>query len=133
MKINKKSWTKEELKAYLLLFCANSDYKEVGATVEKRGVVFKDADILLKINPFDEDDLNLVLPIIKGLTEPIDLEATEEDRNNNQNDPINNLPVPNSKATQPKKADPTKLKVAPNKTSLLKSPAKLEKVKTKEN
>ena len=29
MKINKKSWTKEELKAYLLLFCASSDYAEV--------------------------------------------------------------------------------------------------------
>lgn len=38
----------------------NSDYKDVGATVEKRGVVFKEADILLKINPFDEDDLKLV-------------------------------------------------------------------------
>jgi NAD(P) transhydrogenase subunit alpha len=38
----------------------NSDYIDVGAKVEKRGVVFKEADILLKINPFDEDDLNLV-------------------------------------------------------------------------
>lgn len=92
-----------------------------------------DERIHTKEDIFDEDDLNLVLPVIKGLTEPIDLEATEEDRNNNQNDPVNNLPVPNSKATQPKKADPTKLKVAPNKTSLQKSPAKLEKAKTKEN
>lgn len=38
----------------------NSDYKEAGAKVEKRGVVFKNADILLKINPFDEEDLKLV-------------------------------------------------------------------------
>jgi NAD(P) transhydrogenase subunit alpha len=38
----------------------NSDYTDVGAKVEKRGVVFKEADILLKINPFDEDDLKLV-------------------------------------------------------------------------
>lgn len=38
----------------------DSDYKDVGAVIEKRGVVFKDADILLKINPFDEEDLKLV-------------------------------------------------------------------------
>ncbi len=38
----------------------NSDYREIGALTEKRGVVFKDADILIKINPFDEDDLKLV-------------------------------------------------------------------------
>ena len=38
----------------------NSDYRAVGAVVEKRGVVFKEADVLLKINPFDEDDLKLV-------------------------------------------------------------------------
>ncbi|WP_298535373.1 Re/Si-specific NAD(P)(+) transhydrogenase subunit alpha [uncultured Algibacter sp.] len=38
----------------------NSDYKDVGVLVEKRGVVFKESDILLKINPFDEDDLKLI-------------------------------------------------------------------------
>lgn len=38
----------------------NSDYREVGTTVEKRGVVFKEADVLVKINPFDEDDLKLI-------------------------------------------------------------------------
>ncbi len=38
----------------------NSDYKNIGAVVEKRGVVFKEADVLVKINPFDEDDLKLV-------------------------------------------------------------------------
>jgi NAD(P) transhydrogenase subunit alpha len=38
----------------------DSDYKEIGAIVEKRGAVFKEADILLKINPFDEDDLKLI-------------------------------------------------------------------------
>lgn len=36
----------------------NSDYESVD--VEKRDVVFKEADILLKINPFDEEDLKLV-------------------------------------------------------------------------
>ena len=38
----------------------NSDYKTVEAVVEKRGVVFKEADLLVKINPFDEEDLKLV-------------------------------------------------------------------------
>lgn len=38
----------------------NSDYREVGVQTEERGVVFKEADILIKINPFDEDDLKLV-------------------------------------------------------------------------
>ncbi len=38
----------------------NSDYRDVGASVEKRGVVFKEADVLVKINPFDKEDLRLV-------------------------------------------------------------------------
>ena len=38
----------------------NSDYRDVGATVEERGVVFKEADVLVKINPFNEEDLKLV-------------------------------------------------------------------------
>jgi len=38
----------------------NSDYKDIGAEIEKRGVLFKEADVLIKINPFDEDDLKLV-------------------------------------------------------------------------
>jgi NAD(P) transhydrogenase subunit alpha len=38
----------------------NSDYTTAGASVEKRGVVFKEADILIKINPFTEEDLKLV-------------------------------------------------------------------------
>jgi len=38
----------------------NSDYKDIGAIIEKRGVVFKECDVLLKINPFDNDDLKLV-------------------------------------------------------------------------
>lgn len=38
----------------------NSDYQDVGVQVEKRGVVYKEAQVLLKINPFDEEDLKLV-------------------------------------------------------------------------
>ncbi|MEL4454595.1 Re/Si-specific NAD(P)(+) transhydrogenase subunit alpha [Lutimonas vermicola] len=38
----------------------NSDYEEVGVQVEKRGAVYKECDILVKINPFDEDGLKLI-------------------------------------------------------------------------
>ena len=38
----------------------NSDYIKVGAQIEKRGVIFKESAVLLKINPFDDDDLKLV-------------------------------------------------------------------------
>jgi NAD(P) transhydrogenase subunit alpha len=38
----------------------NSDYEKVGATIEKRGAVYKNSNILVKINPFDEDGLKLI-------------------------------------------------------------------------
>ena len=38
----------------------NSDYKDVGALIESRGVVYKESDILIKINPFEEEGLKLV-------------------------------------------------------------------------
>ena len=38
----------------------NSNYSEVGAKVEKRGAVYKESEVLIKINPFDEDGLKLV-------------------------------------------------------------------------
>ncbi len=38
----------------------NSDYEEVGVKVEKRGAVYKECNVLVKINPFDEDGLKLI-------------------------------------------------------------------------
>jgi NAD(P) transhydrogenase subunit alpha len=38
----------------------NSDYEKVGVKVNVKEVVYKEAKILIKINPFDEDDLKLV-------------------------------------------------------------------------
>ena len=38
----------------------NEQYSAVGAIVERRGVVYKMADVLCKINPFDLEDLKLV-------------------------------------------------------------------------
>ena len=38
----------------------NSNYEEAGTKIEKRDVIFKEANILIKINPFDAEDLKLV-------------------------------------------------------------------------
>jgi NAD(P) transhydrogenase subunit alpha len=38
----------------------NSEYRKIGAEIEKRGVVYKESDILIKINPFEDDGLKLV-------------------------------------------------------------------------
>ncbi|WP_203258347.1 Re/Si-specific NAD(P)(+) transhydrogenase subunit alpha [Hyunsoonleella ulvae] len=38
----------------------DTDFTSAGASIEKRGVVFKEADLLIKINAFDEEDLKLV-------------------------------------------------------------------------
>ncbi len=38
----------------------NSEYRTIGASTEKRGVVFKDSDVLIKINPYDDEDLKLI-------------------------------------------------------------------------
>jgi len=38
----------------------DSDYSKIGAQIEKRGVVFKNSTVLIKINPFDTEDLKLV-------------------------------------------------------------------------
>lgn len=38
----------------------DSDYSEIGALVENKTTVFKESNILIKINPFDNDDLKLV-------------------------------------------------------------------------
>ncbi len=38
----------------------NSDYKESGAIIKKRDTLFKESNILVKINPFDDEDLKSV-------------------------------------------------------------------------
>jgi NAD(P) transhydrogenase subunit alpha len=38
----------------------NSYYRKAGAIIEKRGAVYKNSDVLIKINPFDEDGLKLI-------------------------------------------------------------------------
>ncbi|MBQ4915747.1 OstA-like protein [Maribacter sp. MMG018] len=66
-----------------------------------KGFVWRgDERILTKDDIFDEDDNNIVLPVIRGINNPIDIDAEEAERSQNENDPINN--IPNSKATDPR-------------------------------
>ncbi|PIE99921.1 MAG: OstA-like protein [Maribacter sp.] len=69
-----------------------------------KGFVWRgDERIVTKEDIFDEDDNNLVLPIIRGISNPIDIDAEEEERSSNENDPVNNIPPKNDKATNPRK------------------------------
>ena len=76
-----------------------------------KGFVWRgDERILTKDDIFDEDDNNLELVIIKGIDNPIDIDAEEQQRSQNETDPINNI-QPNNKAADPKKStSPKKVK-----------------------
>lgn len=70
-----------------------------------KGFVWRgDERIITKEDIFDEDDNNLVLPIIRGISNPIDIDAEEEERSSNEGDPVNNIPPKNDKAINPKKS-----------------------------
>ena len=69
-----------------------------------KGFIWRgDERILEKDDIFDEDDNNMVLPIIRGIDNPIDIDAEEEERRLNAGDPINKIPVliPNSASKKP--------------------------------
>lgn len=69
-----------------------------------KGFIWRgDERILTKDAIFDEDDNNIVLPIIRGISNPIDIDAEEEERNTNEGDPLNNISRSNDQATDPKK------------------------------
>ncbi|WP_298488547.1 OstA-like protein [uncultured Maribacter sp.] len=55
--------------------------------------------IRTKDDIFDEDDNNIELVTIRGISNPIDIDAEEEERSKNEGDPINN---PNKDARKPK-------------------------------
>ena len=75
-----------------------------------KGFVWRgDERILSKDDIFDEDDNNLELVVIKGIDNPIDIDAEEQQRSQNETDPINNI-QPKTKATGPKKST-TSIKV----------------------
>lgn len=74
-----------------------------------KGFIWRgDERILTKDDIFDEDDNNIELVVIKGLTNPIDIDAEEQERNQNETDPVTSG---NNQATDPKTAvKPKKVK-----------------------
>jgi len=97
---------------------ANNDIEDITFYVEPDGDIFPedqweqqskkfkgfvwrgDERIMSKEEIFDEDDNNIELVKIRGIDNPIDVDAEENERQKNQNDPINNA---NTKAVKPKK------------------------------
>lgn len=74
-----------------------------------KGFIWRgDERILTKDDIFDEDDNHIQLAIIKGIDNPIDIDASEEERDKNANDPVNNIlsDQPESRTTKaPKKIE----------------------------
>ncbi|WP_245838952.1 OstA-like protein [Maribacter sedimenticola] len=74
-----------------------------------KGFVWRgDERILTKEDIFDEDDNNLELVVIQGIDNPIDIDAEEQQRGQNESDPVNKIKTDN--AIDPK-AKATKKKV----------------------
>ncbi len=72
-----------------------------------KGFIWRgDERILSKDDIFDEDDLNVKLVSIRGIDNPIDIDAEEEERNKNEGDPVNIST--NNKAIQTKKENSSK-------------------------
>lgn len=72
-----------------------------------KGFIWRGEERLLKKDDiFDEDDNNIELVTIRGIDNPIDIDAEEEERSKNESDPVNN--IPNTKATDPRKKNSSK-------------------------
>jgi lipopolysaccharide export system protein LptA len=105
------------------LLMANNDIEDISFFVNPDGDIFPEKDLPVesrklkgfvwrgderirsKDEIFDEDDNNIELVKIRGIENPIDIDAEEEERSKNENDPVNAI---NSKATKPKKTQVTK-------------------------
>lgn len=69
-----------------------------------KGFIWRgDERILTKDDIFDADDNNIELVVIRGLDNPIDIDAEEEERSLNPNDPVNKIPIPEDESTEPNK------------------------------
>lgn len=106
------------------LLMANNDIEDITFFVNPDGDIFPEKDLPVesrklkgfiwrgderirsKEEIFDEDDNNIELVKIRGIENPIDIDAEEEERSKNENDPVNNI---NSKATKPKKTQVQKV------------------------
>ncbi|WP_417935441.1 OstA-like protein [Flagellimonas meridianipacifica] len=107
------------------LLMANNDIEDITFFVNPDGDIFPEKDlpiesrklkgfiwrgderILNKDDIFDEDDNTITLVKIRGIENPIDIDAEEKERSKNENDPVNNIPP--SKATQPKETKVSKV------------------------
>jgi len=103
------------------LLMANSDIEDITFFVNPDGDIFPDKDlpeesrklkgfiwrgderILSKDEIFDEDDNNIVLVKIRGIDDPIDIGAEEQEHQKNENLPNNGSP--NTQATKPRKTE----------------------------
>lgn len=102
------------------LLMANNDIEDITFFVNPDGDIFPDTDlpvesrklkgfiwrgderILSKDDIFDEDDNNIELVKIRGIDNPIDIDAEEKERQENENDPVNKISA--TKAIKPKEA-----------------------------
>lgn len=68
-----------------------------------KGFIWRgDERIMTKDDIFDEDDNNIQLATIKGVNNPIDIDAEEENRTKNAGDPVNEIPPSqNDQAPEP--------------------------------
>lgn len=100
------------------LLMANNDIEDITFFVNPDGDIFPESDlpvesrklkgfvwrgderIMSKEEIFDEDDNNIELVKIRGIDNPIDIDAEENERQNNENDPINSR---NTQGLKPKK------------------------------
>lgn len=82
-----------------------------------KGFVWRGAERLLsKDDIFDDDDNNIQLVTIRGIENPIDIDAEEEERSKNEGDPVNK-----NMALQPPKIGPVKAPIPKNKPEVKQS------------
>ena len=67
-----------------------------------------DERILDKDDIFDADDNTIVLPVIRGISNPIDIDAEEAERSKNEGDPVNNIPRSNDQGVDPRETQDQK-------------------------
>ena len=79
-----------------------------------KGFVWRGSErLLVKDDIFDEDDNNIQLVTIRGIENPIDIDAEEEERSKNEGDPVNM-----NRSKQPVQPIPAKTSSSQNKTEV---------------
>jgi hypothetical protein len=69
-----------------------------------KGFIWREEErIITKDDIFDFDDNNIELVVIRGIENPIDIDAEEDERSKNPGDPVNKIPIPEDENSSPKK------------------------------